>query len=179
MTRRRVLGGAVLWAAAVVTLTAASDVRVTPLVTDGRVLASFTVADAFPEDTEAVLESGLVLTFAFSIELKRPTTLWFDPTLARIDVSSEATYDTLTGTYQVSKRQDGQVVWSESTREQEQARAWMTEFDGLALEPGEPLEPNGDYYVRVRLFKRPRPRFSIWPWGRDDGSGRADFTFLR
>jgi hypothetical protein len=177
--RRTALGGAVLWAAAVVTLAAATDVRVTPLVTDGRVLASFAVADAFSEDTEAVLDSGLVLTFAYSVELKRPMTMWFDPTLARVDVSSEGTFDTLTTTYQVSKRQDNQVVWSESTREREQALVWMTEFEGLVLEPADPLEPNGDYYVQVRLFKRPRPRFSIWPWGRDDGSGRTDFTFIR
>jgi len=168
-----------LWVTTVVTVAAMTDVRVTPLVTDGRVMASFIVADAFAEDTEAVFESGLVLTFAFSVELKRPATLWPDSTLGRVDVSAEGTYDTLTGTYQVSKRQAGQVVWSESTRDAEQARAWMTEFNGLLLEPRDALEPNGDYYVRVRLFKRPRPRFSMWPWGRDDGSGRADFTFIR
>jgi hypothetical protein len=179
MSGRPIIAGVALWAATVVTLAAMTDVRVTPLVTDGRVLASFIVEDAFSEDTEAVFASGLVLTFAFSVELKRPATLWPDSTLSRAEVSSEGTFDTLTGTYHVSKRQDGQVVWSESTRESEQARVWMTEFQGIVLEPRDALEPNGDYYLRVGLFKRPRSRFSMWPWGRDDGSGRADFTFIR
>ena len=46
-------------------------------------------------------------------------------------------------------------------------------------EPSEPLEANADYYVRVRLRMSPRRTFSIWPFGRDDGSGRKDFTFIR
>ena len=55
----------------------------------------------------------------------------------------------------------------------------MTSFDSVPLEPSEPLEPNADYYVRVRLRASPRRTFSLWPFGRDDGSGRADFTFIR
>jgi hypothetical protein len=55
----------------------------------------------------------------------------------------------------------------------------MTTFERVPLQPGEPLEPNADYYVRVRLHASPKRTFSLWPWGRDDGSGRADFTFIR
>jgi hypothetical protein len=31
----------------------------------------------------------------------------------------------------------------------------------------------------VRLRARPKPTWSIWPFGGDDASGRKDFTFIR
>jgi hypothetical protein len=49
----------------------------------------------------------------------------------------------------------------------------------VPLTASEPLEPNTDYYLRVRLRATPRRSFPWWPWGRDDASGRADFTFIR
>ena len=58
----------------------------------------------------------------------------------------------------------------------------MTAFDRVPLEVAAPLEPNAEYYVRVRLYCSPRRTvsiWSIWPFGRDDGSGRADFTYIR
>jgi hypothetical protein len=88
-------------------------------------------------------------------------------------------FDNLTGVYQVSKLQDGRVVWSERTKDDAQVRTWMTTFERVSMQPGVPLEANGDYYVRVRLHASPRRTFSFWPWGRADGSGRADFTFIR
>jgi hypothetical protein len=60
-----------------------------------------------------------------------------------------------------------------------QLRICMPTFDSESLLPGDPLEANADYYVRVRLHATPKRTFSLWPWGRDDGSGRTDFTFIR
>lgn len=179
MKRRPLAAVAVLWCSAVATLLALADVRVTPLVTDGRVLASFAAPEAFADDARDVLHSGLLLTFTYAVELRRPATLWFDTTLTRVTVAASGKFDTLTGTYQVTKHRDGRVVWSESTQDETQVRAWMTEFDQIPLEPGGALEPNAEYYVRVRLHSSPRSRFSFWPWGRDDGSGRSAFTFIR
>jgi hypothetical protein len=31
----------------------------------------------------------------------------------------------------------------------------------------------------VRMRTSPRRTFPLWPWGTDDGTGRADFTFIR
>jgi hypothetical protein len=178
MSRRRlalVVGG---WAAGLAVLCAA-DVTVTPLVTEGRVLASFAAAGAFDEDARALVKSGFPVTFSYTVELRRPALLWFDDTLARVDVAASGQYDTLTDTYRVSKLQQNQVVWSESTRDEAQVRAWMTAFEKIQLEPASVLEVNEEYYVQVRLHQRPRRRFSFWPWGGDDGSGRADFTYIR
>ena len=179
MRRHRLTAVVGCWLVALAALGAAGDVIVTPLVTDGRVLASFAAASAFDEDTRELLASGLPVTFTYAVELRSPSVLWFDGTLARVEVAASAKYDTLSDTYQVSKLIGGKVVWSESTRDQQQVGAWMTAFEKIQLEPSGPLEPNREYYVQVRLYQRPRSRFSLWPWGGDDGSGRADFTYLR
>jgi hypothetical protein len=179
MRRERLVAVVMCWLVGLALVRAAGDVVVTPLVTDGRVMASFTAAAAFDEDARELLKSGLPVSFAYTIELRNPSVFWFDGTLARVEVAASAKYDTLTDTYQVSKLRGDKVVWSESTRDQAQVGAWMTAFDRILLEPAQPLEPNREYYVQVRLRQRPQRRFSLWPWGGDDGSGRAEFTYLR
>ena len=51
-------------------------------------------------------------------------------------------------------------------------------FDRLPLFSTDELEPNAEYYVRVRVRTRPRVTFFFWPWGRDAASGVARFTFI-
>lgn len=180
MTRGRTAGVAVAWLLATATLLAADAIKVTPLVvTPDRVFASFAAPGAFDEDAQAVMASGLLLTFTYAVELRRPSTLWFDATLGRATVAALVKHDTLTGAFQVSKMHDGKVVWSERTEQQAQVRAWMTEFEKIPVASAEALEPNGEYYLQVRLHANPSPRFSIWPFGRADGAGRADFTYIR
>jgi hypothetical protein len=154
-------------------------VKVTPIVNDGRVLASFSAPSAFTDDAEHVMRTGLLLTFTFTVELRQPSPLWFDRTLAETTVASSVKYDSLTSAYQVSKLRDGRVIASERMAREPDVLAWMTSFDQVPLVCGEPLERNADYYVQVRLRTSPRPTVSLWPWGHDDGSGRAVFTFIR
>jgi hypothetical protein len=158
---------------------AAGEIRVTPLVADGRVFASFGAPAALTDDAREVMRSGLPLTFTFHVALCRPSTIWWDRTLAELRLASSVKFDNLTGVYHVSRLDDGRVVWSERTKDEAQVRTWMTTFERVAMHPVAPLVPNGDYYVRVRLYASPKRTFSFWPWGRDDGSGRADFTFIR
>jgi hypothetical protein len=178
MTRRAVACVLAAGLASVVIL-AAAEIRVTPLVADGQVFASFTASSAVTDEARAVLRSGLPLTFTFAVALRRPATIWWDATLAEVTVAAAVKYDNLTSVYQISKLQEGRVVWSERTKDEAQVRTWMTTFERVSMKPAVPLEPNGDYYVRVRLHASPKQTFSLWPWGRDDGSGRADFTFIR
>jgi hypothetical protein len=51
----------------------------------------------------------------------------------------------------------------------------MTAFDRVPVTTTEPLEPNGDYYLRVSMQTSPKRTFS-WPWTGDAASGRAEFT---
>jgi hypothetical protein len=161
---------------------AAADIKVTAIVDKGRVLASFAAPGAFHSDAQAVMRSGLVLTFTFHLELRRPVAVWFDSTVGQLVVASTVKHDPLTGRYHVSKLHDGRVVWSEQTDQPAMVRTWMTTFDQVPIEPVRPLVPNGEYYVRVRMESNPRPTFSlwsIWPWGRSDGVGQADFAVIR
>ena len=181
MRGRRLAVGVVAWLAGLAALSAAAraDIRVTPLVVEGRVFASFTAAGAVDADARAVMRSGLLLTFTYTVELRRPSTIWLDHSLTRKLVSATVKFDTLTGVYQVSQLERDRVVWSKTSSDEVQVRTWMTTFEKVPISPEASLEPNADYYVRVRLHASPKGTFSLWPWGRDDGSGRADFTFIR
>jgi hypothetical protein len=169
--------------AAVVGMAAAmaGPVVVKPVVaSDQRVLVSLQAPAAFTDETRGVMKTGLTLTFTFDVELRRPSSLWMDATLARTRVAASVRFDSLTATYLVSKERDGRVFWSAKAHDESQVRDWMTGFEPIALDLARPLERNVEYYVRVRLYAAPRSTVSwFWPFGRDDGSGRADFTYIR
>ena len=181
MTRRALAAVAATWlAGAIAGVTAqAVQIRVTPLVAGGEVSASFVAPAAFTSDAQAVLRSGLLLTFRFTVELRRPANLWWDRTIREVTAGSSVKFDTLTGAYHVSRLVDGHVVWSDRTMDLAQVKAWMTTFERVPLVPATGLEPNVDYYIEVHLRATPRRTFSIWPWASDDGAGRADFTNIR
>lgn len=163
---------------AVATLRAAG-VRVTPLIAEGQVFASFTAADSYSDEVREAVQSGLQTSLSYVVDLRQSSMLWFDRTLASSTVAAAVKFDPLTGTYQVSKVADGQVVWSDRTTKEDDVRKWATEFERVRLSDGAGLEPNGEYYVQVRVRTAPRRSFSLWPFGRDDAAGRADFTFIR
>ena len=182
MTRRALAATVAAWVAAVVVVGARGDLRVIPVVDNGRVLASFTAPAAWTAEARALVQSGLALTFSFEVDLRRPSSVWFDTTLAQAVVASSVKFDALTGTYQLARLRDSRLVKSEAARDERVAREWMTTFDQVALEPSPALEPNVEYYVRVRMYTSPRRTFSLWslwPWSRDSSSGRASFTFIR
>jgi hypothetical protein len=165
--------------AAAATLLAAGRIEVTPVVADGQVLASFSAPSSFTADAQEIVQTGLLVTFSFSVELRRPSAVWFDHTVGGAAVASSVKFDNLTGVYQVSKLLDGRVTWSEQTRDQSEVRQWMTTFDKVHVVSRVPLEPNVEYYVQVRMRTSPKRTFSLWPWSDDEASGRADFTFIR
>jgi hypothetical protein len=158
---------------------AIAEIKVTPLVAEGHVTASFAAPEAFTDDSREVVKSGVPLTFTYAVELRRPSAIWWDRTIGAATVAASVKFDNLTAIYQVTKQQDGRVTWSKSTAKEDEMRTWITAFDAVPIQVSEALENNADYYVRVRLDAHPHLRFSLWPWGRNDGSGRADFTFIR
>ncbi len=175
------LPGHTWFGAAIIALTAvaAPDVRVTPQLADGHVFASFAAPAAYSADVEEAVRTGLAITLTFTVDLRRGSTLWFDHTLATTTVATSIKFDNLTHIYQVSKLNEGRVTWSEQTDREDQMQAWATAFDRVLVSPGDGLEANADYYLRVRVRASPHRTFFLWPWGRDDASGRADFTFIR
>jgi hypothetical protein len=175
---RRLAATALVCSLAVAAPVASSGaIRVTPIVTPDGVAASFSAPAVFGDDAREVLQSGLVLTFTFFVELRRPSAIWFDHTVRSVTAASSARFDNLTGVYQVSKLRDGRVVWSERTENPAEVARWMTTFERVPLAGPGPLADGAGYYVRVRMQASPRRTFSLWPWTSDAGSGRADFTF--
>jgi hypothetical protein len=154
-------------------------IKVTPIVADGVVAVSIDAAAAVSADTRAVLESGLLVTLTFVLDLKRPVSGWWDRTVRSQIVSSTIKLDTLSGSYQVSRMHEGHVTWSDRTRNFTEARDWSTRFERVPLATHADLDPNAEYYIEVRMTTSPRRTFSLWPFGADAETGRAGFTFIR
>jgi hypothetical protein len=178
MLGRRVAAVSLAIAVSVATIFAA-DVRVTPLIDGGQVLASFAAPDTYSPDVRESVQSGLPTTLTFTVELRQGSMIWFDRTLAVATVAAAIKYDALTGSFQVTRMTDGQVMSSDRTAKEDDVKKWATEFERVKLSNGDGLEANGEYYVRVRARATPHRSFVLWPWSRDDAAGRADFTFIR
>ena len=163
-----------------VALLAQSAIQVTPLVRDGRVHVSFTLADAFDnEDIRAAVHSGMTITFVYDVELRRSAPLWMDRTIDSATVTAGVQFDNLARRYHVTLYIDGRLEDTDVKEREEQARRWLTEFQRLNLFSSGRLEPNIEYYVRVRARTTPRNAAVVFPWRGADIAGLAKFTFLR
>jgi putative intracellular protease/amidase len=166
--RRAAAAVLVALCAAPVLLAAAQAIHVTPLVRDGRVFVSFKLADAFDnEEIRAAVHSGLTITFVYDVELRRGASLWIDRTLDAATVSAGVQYDNLARRYHMTLRADGRLEDTQTVDEK------------LNLFSAGRLEPNIEYYVRVRARTTPRNAAFVWPWQGGDVAGFAKFTFLR
>jgi Domain of unknown function (DUF4390) len=177
---KRVLACALLLLAAQALVRTAQAIQVTPLVRDGRVYVSFRLSDAFDnEDIRAAIHSGLTITFVYDVELRRGAAVWMDRTIDSATVSAGVQYDNLARRYHVTLRADGRLEDSKTLDREDRAREWLTQFDRLNLFSADRLEPNAEYYVRVRARTSPRNASFVWPWQGTDVAGLAKFTFLR
>lgn len=177
MVRRRPL---VPWICALVLLASAavvaSAVRITPVLAEDKIMATFAAPGVYSPEVHEAVRSGLAVTFTFTAELKRTSTLWFDKTIASAAVSSTVKFDMLTGTYQVSKLRGGTVHWSQQTQKEEEMRLWMTEFERITLDDLAVLKATSEYYIRVRARDDLPRGFSLWPFGRAEVSGRVELS---
>lgn len=177
---RRAAAFALLLLGAQALVLAAQAIHVTPLVRDGRVYVSFRLSDAFDnEDVRTAVHSGLTITFVYDVELRRGAVAWLDRTLDSATVSAAVQYDNLARRYHVSLMFDGRLEDRSILDREERARRWLTEFERLNLFSSDRLEPNIEYYVRVRARTTPRNASFVWPWQGTDVAGLAKFTFLR
>lgn len=174
MTRRVTTTWMVTALVAAAVVVSAEAIRITPVVADDKVMATFAVPSVFTSEVREAVQSGMAVTLTFTAELRRTSTLWFDQTLASADVASSVKFDTLTSTYQVSKLRAGAVHWSQQTQKEEEMRLWMTEFERITLQDLRALSANGEYYIRVRARDSLPRGFSLWPFGRPEVSGRAE-----
>jgi Domain of unknown function (DUF4390) len=159
------------------TLYAADSLKVVPLVRDGTVLISFALVDGYTEDVRAAIKSGLKTTFTYTVDLRTQVPAWVDRTIASAVVSTAVQYDNLTRRHTVVRALDGRVEDSQVTENDNEVRRLVTSIDRLPLFKTVRLEPNREYYVRVRAEVRPRNASFLWPWG-SGSSAQAKFTFI-
>ena len=162
---------------AVVTVSAADDLRIVPLVRDGHVLISFQMSDGFTDEVRAAIHSGLKTTFTYTVDLRTPVAAWLDRTIASAVVSTSVQYDNLTRRHTVVRATDGRVEQAQVVETDEEVRNLVTKLERLPLFRTVTLEPNREYYVRVRAEVRPRNASFLWPWG-SGRSAQAKFTFI-
>jgi len=158
---------------------ASADGRLTPLVRDGQLLVSFVLEDAFTDDVRQVIRSGLRTTFVYTVELRTVVPGWIDRTIATSTVSQSAEYDNLTRRHTLQRTIDGRVdpAGSRTVEEERAVREFMTTFTRLALFKNTKLEPNREYYVRVRARAYPSNGSFLWPWS-TGLLAQAKFTFI-
>ena len=164
--------------ASVATLQATGSIRILPLVRDGRVLVSFELPDGVTDDVLAAIHSGLRTTFTYTVELRVEVPAWIDRKIAEATVSSTVQYDNLTRQHTVMQMLDGRVEGVQVTDDEAVVRQWLTSFRQLPLFQTTDLEPDREYYVRVRASVRPGKAAFVLPWA-SGPSGQAKFTFIR
>jgi len=154
--------------------------EVVPLPRDGEVLVSFKLNESMTDQVKAAINSGLTVKFVYKVDLRRTSALWVDRTIASAVVAATLRYDTLTRQYHVARAFDGRTAWADVLAREDVAWSALTrDFTRLSLFRGVALEPNAEYYVRVRAHASPRNASFIWPWTGDDAVGLAKFTFLK
>lgn len=161
----------------VATLSAADDLRIVPLVRDGHVLISFQMADGFTPEVREAIHSGLKTTFTYTVDLKTSVAVWIDRTIASAVVSTSVQFDNLTRRHTLVRTLDGRVEEAVVVESDDHVRELLTKYDRLPLFRTVDLEPNREYYVRVRAEVRPRNASFLWPWG-SGRSAQAKFTFI-
>jgi hypothetical protein len=156
----------------------APDLSVTPIAREGQVLVSFELSEGLTAAIRESIQSGLATTFSYDIQLRRAAATWVDRTLASLSVTATVRFDNLTRRYQISRSIDGRLEEARPTENREAVYRWMTCFERIPLSPTSKLEPNGEYYVRVRALTRPRDGWFFWPWDQGSVLGDAKFTFI-
>jgi hypothetical protein len=133
--------------------------------------------DGFTDDVRAAIRSGLKTTFTYTVDLRTSVAAWIDRTIESAVVSTSVQYDNLTRRHTVVRTLDGRVEDALVIESDEEVRQLVTKLDRLPLFRTINLEPNREYYVRVRAEVRPRNAAFLWPWG-SGRSAQAKFTFI-
>jgi hypothetical protein len=152
--------------------------RVVPIVRDDRVNVTCVLSDGFTDDVRAAIQSGLKTTFTYDVELRLDVPGWIDRTIGTSTVTASVEYNNLLRRYTLTRVIDGRQDEQEQVDSEAKVRQWMTSLKDLPLFRTSLLEPNREYYVRVRATARPSNGSLLWPFG-SGTSAMAKFTFIR
>ena len=161
--------GAVVAAAVLVstaTLAAQQSLRVIPLVRDGTVLISFSLADGYTDDVQGGHQERIEDDLHLYGRSPGGCAGMDRPDLASAVVSTSVQYDNLTRRHTVVRTIDGRVEEAQVVEDDADVRQLVTSINRLSLFRTVKLEANREYYIRVRAEVRPRNAAIPWPWAR-------------
>jgi hypothetical protein len=148
---------AVFWVLVFAASAAADDPRVRGLhvaLEGDRVLASFTLHNAFDQRLSQRLESGLPTSILYRLELHRDRKRWYDRRLQENTLEVVAVYDAVARAYNVHYKLDDKLVESRTVRERQEVQEAMTRIGPLPVFTLERVRPRVLVKVRAELGSR-------------------------
>jgi hypothetical protein len=115
---------------------ALADARISDIKVEldgGRVLATFTLRDAFDRRLSARVDSGLPTPIVYQIELDRDRKRWWDHRLKDATLEVVAMYDAVARSYTVHYKLDDKLVESKTLRDRKALEEAMTVIDRLPV----------------------------------------------
>jgi uncharacterized protein DUF4390 len=155
---------------------AAETLKIVPLVSEGEVLVSFELADAYTQEVRDAIASGLRTTFTYDLELRMPVAGWVDRTIATSVITTSSQYDNLTRRHTLSRAIDGRVLEVVLTENEATVREWLTTLKRIPIYQTSRLDASHDYFVRIRARRRPSGT-SLFGLA-STITGQARFTFI-
>ena len=154
----------------------AETLKIVPLVSEGEVLVSFELADAYTQEVRDAIASGLRTTFTYDVELRMPVAGWVDRTIATAVITTSSQYDNLTRRHTLSRAIDGRVLEVVLTENDATVREWLTTLKRIPIYQTSRLDASHDYFVRIRARRRPSGT-SLFGLA-STITGQARFTFI-
>lgn len=115
---------------------------------DSPLSISFIVKNAFNEDIEEAVDSGIPTSFTFIVELARVRGLWFDKHAGSWRFKHTVKYDTLKEEYEIIlEEKGGKVLRTKDTAEMKRIMTTVVRND---LKPVSPLLKGRDYSLRIK-----------------------------
>jgi Domain of unknown function (DUF4390) len=142
-------------AAAAVLHAADAGLRITPTVSNDRLLVSLELDGTDVAAVREAIASGLRTTFTYELELRTTVPGWIDRTIATTVVTMSDRYDNLTRRHTLSRSVDGRVEDVMVTEDEAIVRSWLTKLSRVPLYNTSRLDPARDYYVRITSRARP------------------------
>lgn len=84
------------------------------------------LAGGLPEKQVGELAQGERVTVTWEVELVRDRRMWFNTTVAKLELRASAVYDPLTERYALERRVGKEVVESAEAGQKEEALEWLT-----------------------------------------------------
>jgi uncharacterized protein DUF4390 len=138
-----------------------SDIKVE--LDGGRVLATFTLRDAFDRRLSARVDSGLPTSIVYQIEIDRDRKRWWDQKLKEATLEAVAVYDAVARSYTVHYKLDDKLIESKTLRDRKALEEAMTVISRLPVFNGADLPKDERLLLKVQAETGSRTLLSFIP----------------